>query len=45
LRARGAVPIGAPKPGIAFAGRLIQFFYMPNGMLMEIIEGSEGPFA
>jgi methylmalonyl-CoA/ethylmalonyl-CoA epimerase len=45
LRRRGAVPVGAPKPGVAFSGNLIQFFYLPTGMLIEIIEGTDGPFA
>jgi methylmalonyl-CoA/ethylmalonyl-CoA epimerase len=45
LRSQGAVPIGAPRRGVAFSGRLIQFFYMANGMLLEIVEGHEGPFA
>jgi methylmalonyl-CoA/ethylmalonyl-CoA epimerase len=45
LRGQGAIPVTAPKPGVAFAGNLIQFFYLPTGMLLEIIEGTEGPFA
>lgn len=44
LRQQGFFPVTEPKPGTAFSGHLVQFFYHPNGMLMEIIEGSAGPF-
>ncbi|UGY22041.1 MULTISPECIES: VOC family protein [Bradyrhizobium] len=43
LREQGFFPVTEPKPGVAFAGHLVQFFYQPNGMLLEIIEGSAGP--
>ena len=44
LRDQGFFPVTEPKPGVAFAGHLVQFFYHPNGMLIEMIEGSVGPF-
>jgi methylmalonyl-CoA/ethylmalonyl-CoA epimerase len=44
LRTIGFFPITEPKPGVAFAGSLIQFFYQPNGLLLEMIEGTAGPF-
>ncbi|MGE0383648.1 MAG: VOC family protein [Gammaproteobacteria bacterium] len=44
LRAQGFRPITEPTPAAAFAGNLIQFFYHSNGMLLELIEGTAGPF-
>jgi Glyoxalase/Bleomycin resistance protein/Dioxygenase superfamily len=44
LRAEGFFPVTEAKPGAAFHGALVQFFYHPNGMMLEIIEGTAGPF-
>jgi Glyoxalase/Bleomycin resistance protein/Dioxygenase superfamily len=43
LREQGFFPVTEPKPGVAFAGHLVQFFYQPNGLLLEMIEGTAGP--
>jgi methylmalonyl-CoA/ethylmalonyl-CoA epimerase len=44
LRDQGFFPVTEPKVGVAFHGALVQFFYQPNGMLLEMIEGSASPF-
>jgi hypothetical protein len=44
LRAQGFFPVTEPKPGAAFGGRPIQFFYQPNGLLLEMVEGTASPF-
>jgi methylmalonyl-CoA/ethylmalonyl-CoA epimerase len=38
MRAAGALPTGAPKPAIAFGGARVQFFYTPQGFVVELIE-------
>lgn len=44
LRAQGLFPVTDAKVGIAFGNNLIQFFFHPNGLLLELIEGTAGPF-
>lgn len=44
LRSEGFFPITDAKPGAAFHGNMVQFFYHPNGMMLEVIEGTTGPF-
>ena len=38
FRSNRAVPIGPPKPAIAFAGANVQFFMAPAGFIVELIE-------
>ena len=38
LRERGALPIAAPSPAIAFGDARIQFFMTGSGLLLELIE-------
>lgn len=38
IRQIRGMPIGEAKPGIAFGGALIQFFLLPDGWLVELIE-------
>jgi methylmalonyl-CoA/ethylmalonyl-CoA epimerase len=38
FRSNGATPTAQPKPAIAFGGALVQFFYMPEGFIVELIE-------
>lgn len=38
LRSQRAVPVGSAKPAVAFDGALVQFFLLPLGFLIEIIE-------
>ncbi len=44
LRACGFFPVNDARPGTAFGGALIQFFFHPNGLLLEWIEGCTTPF-
>ena len=44
LRAQGLFPTTEAKPGIAFRNNLIQFFLHPNGLLLELVEGTGSPF-
>jgi hypothetical protein len=44
LRSQGFFPVTEAKPGIAFGDNPIQFFFHPNGLLMELVEGDAGPF-
>ena len=41
LRALGCHPTGEPKPAVAYAGRLVQFWVSPLRFIMEIIEAPE----
>lgn len=41
LRLSGALPIGPPKPAIAFSGAKVQFFMTPVGFVLELIEAIE----
>lgn len=38
LREADALPLGNPKPAVAFGGALVQFFYSRLGFVIEIIE-------
>lgn len=38
IRDTRGMPIGDPKEGIAFGNALIQFFILPDGWLLELIE-------
>jgi methylmalonyl-CoA/ethylmalonyl-CoA epimerase len=38
FRSNGATPTAPPKPAIAFDGALVQFFYLPEGFIVELIE-------
>ena len=38
FRSNGATPTAPPKPAIAFGGALVQFFYVPEGFIIELIE-------
>ncbi|AUW40889.1 VOC family protein [Rhizobium leguminosarum] len=38
FRAQQALPVGTAKPAIAFGGALVQFFYLPAGLVVELIE-------
>lgn len=38
IREKRGMQIGEPKPGIAFDNSLIQFFLLPDGWLIELIE-------
>lgn len=38
FRSNGALPTAPPKPAIAFGGAFVQFFYMPEGFIVELIE-------
>ncbi len=42
LRAGGAVPLGPPRPAIAFCGHRVMFLLSPLGMIVELIEGADG---
>jgi methylmalonyl-CoA/ethylmalonyl-CoA epimerase len=44
LRAQGFFPVTEAKTGIAFGNNPIQFFFHPNGLLLEMVEGTAGPF-
>jgi methylmalonyl-CoA/ethylmalonyl-CoA epimerase len=44
LRAQGFFPVTEAKAGIAFGNNLIQFFFHPNGLLLELVEGTASPF-
>jgi len=44
LRACGFFPVSDALPGAAFGGAPIQFFFHPNGLLLEWIEGRASPF-
>lgn len=41
FRSNGATPTGTPKPAIAFGGAFVQFFYMPEGFIVELIEAPD----
>ncbi len=38
LRKARCMPLGAPKPGIAFGGNRLQFFISPLAFILELIE-------
>lgn len=38
LRATGCIPLGPPRPAIAFGGRPVMFFLTPLRFIMELIE-------
>lgn len=38
FRFNGATPTAPPKPAIAFGGALVQFFLVPEGFIVELIE-------
>jgi methylmalonyl-CoA/ethylmalonyl-CoA epimerase len=40
FRSNRAVPTGVPKPAVAFGGALVQFFYLPEGFIVELIEAA-----
>lgn len=44
LRAQGFFPVTDAKAGIAFGNNPIQFFFHPNGLLLELVEGAASPF-
>ena len=41
LRAQRSVPIGPPKPAVAFGGALVMFFMTPLSFIIEIIEDAK----
>lgn len=41
LRRARAIPIGRPKPAIAFSGAFVQFLWSPMGFVIELIESDE----
>lgn len=41
FRSNGATPTAAPKPAIAFDGALVQFFLVPEGFIVELIEAPD----
>ena len=40
LRAARALPIGEPRPAVAFRGARVAFFLTPLGFIVELIEGA-----
>jgi methylmalonyl-CoA/ethylmalonyl-CoA epimerase len=40
FRSCGATPTAAPRPVVAFGGALVQFFLVPEGFIVELIEAS-----
>jgi methylmalonyl-CoA/ethylmalonyl-CoA epimerase len=40
FRSNGAIPTAAPKPAIAFGEALVQFFLVPEGFIVELIEAA-----
>ncbi len=38
LRKARCMPLGAPKPGIAFGGNRLQFFISPLAFILELVE-------
>jgi methylmalonyl-CoA/ethylmalonyl-CoA epimerase len=38
FRSKGALPTAPPRPAIAFGGAFVQFFYMPDGYIVELVE-------
>src|SRR5215469_3122137 len=42
LRAQGALPMGSPKPAVAFGGARVMFLLTPLTFIIELIE-SEAP--
>ena len=38
LRNEGCIPLGTPKPAVAFDGRLVLFFLTPLRFIIELIE-------
>jgi Glyoxalase/Bleomycin resistance protein/Dioxygenase superfamily len=44
LRANGFFPVTEAKPGKAFGNEPIQFFFHTNGLLIELVQGTAGPF-
>jgi methylmalonyl-CoA/ethylmalonyl-CoA epimerase len=40
LRKAGSVPLGVPKPAMAFGGAVVQFFWTKPGFILELIEGT-----
>jgi methylmalonyl-CoA/ethylmalonyl-CoA epimerase len=38
FRSNGAIPTAPPKSAIAFGGALVQFFLVPDGFIVELIE-------
>jgi methylmalonyl-CoA/ethylmalonyl-CoA epimerase len=41
LRSQRATPTGVAKPAVAFGGALVQFFYVPEGFIVELIEAPD----
>ena len=41
MRAAGAFPTGRPQPAIAFGGARVQFFLVPTGYVLELIEAPD----
>ena len=40
FRSNGATPTSAPKRAIAFGGALVQFYLVPEGFIVELVEAS-----
>jgi len=43
FREKGCIPLGSPKPSIAFSGGRIMFFLSPIGIIVELIEEKNKP--
>jgi methylmalonyl-CoA/ethylmalonyl-CoA epimerase len=41
FRSNGATPTAPPKPAIAFGDALVQFFLVPEGFIVELIEAPD----
>jgi methylmalonyl-CoA/ethylmalonyl-CoA epimerase len=41
FESQGALVLGEPKRALAFDRALVQFFYVPQGFIVELIEGVE----
>jgi methylmalonyl-CoA/ethylmalonyl-CoA epimerase len=44
LRSAGAIPMGAPRPAVAFGGANVAFFLTSIGIIIELVEG-DGSYA
>jgi methylmalonyl-CoA/ethylmalonyl-CoA epimerase len=45
LREAGCMPLGEPRPAVAFGGRRVVFFLSPLRMILELIEAEPGSTA
>jgi methylmalonyl-CoA/ethylmalonyl-CoA epimerase len=43
LRAAGCLPIGEPRPAVAFGGRRVTFLFNPLNFIIELVEEKRGP--